>query len=49
VGAYVKNYRSIQSSFNDEQIPPAPLEYKEFIQELETVADKVNINEFSLE
>ncbi|HKL44372.1 MAG TPA: hypothetical protein VJ892_03775, partial [Candidatus Absconditabacterales bacterium] len=29
--------------------PPAPLEYKEFIQELETVADKVNINEFSLE
>lgn len=53
VTAYVNNYKNIQENFWEGQIPPTPLNkggaYKEFIQELETVANKVNINEFSLE
>ncbi|HRX63508.1 MAG TPA: SMC family ATPase [Candidatus Absconditabacterales bacterium] len=53
VTAYVNNYKNIQENFGEGQIPPTPLNkggaYKEFIQELETVANKVNINEFSLE
>lgn len=50
---YISNFKNIESAFGKENIPPIPLKegglYKEFVQELEMVADKVNINEFGME
>ena len=50
---YIGNFKNIENAFGKENIPPTPLKegglYKEFIQELEMIADKVNINEFGIE
>jgi len=50
---YISNFKNIESAFGKENIPPTTLKegwlYKEFIQELEMIADKVNINEFGME
>jgi len=49
VSAYVNNFKSINTGDFSQVITTRNDNYKEFIQELETVADKVNINEFSIE
>jgi DNA repair exonuclease SbcCD ATPase subunit len=50
---YINNYKYIENAFGEKNIPPTPLAegvpYKEFVDELEMVADKVNINEFGME